>query len=131
MARQDSLAHAQVGRLAESGRVEATKNGEPGHVLLNETAFDALQSLRARLDGRLFLFEDGDCVTRAFGRAVKRPEFRISASMICATRSPLITPCRASRDVVSSALGHKDPRMTMHYWHLSDGYLRAAVNGST
>ena len=39
-----------------------------------------------------------------------------------------VTLCRASRDVVSKR-GHKDPRMTMHYWHLSDGYLRAAVNG--
>jgi hypothetical protein len=26
-------------------------------------------------------------------------------------------------------LGHKDARMTMRYSHLSDAYLRAAVNG--
>ena len=33
--------------------LEDTKNGEPRHVPLNETAFDALQSLPARLDRRL------------------------------------------------------------------------------
>jgi hypothetical protein len=26
-------------------------------------------------------------------------------------------------------LGHKDARMTMRYSHLSDAYLRAAING--
>jgi hypothetical protein len=30
---------------------------------------------------------------------------------------------------LQALLGHKDPRMTMRYSHLSDSYLRAAVNG--
>jgi integrase len=29
---------------------------------------------------------------------------------------------------LQSLLGHKDPRMTMRYSHLSEAYLRAAVN---
>jgi site-specific recombinase XerD len=29
---------------------------------------------------------------------------------------------------LQALLGHKDPRMTMRYSHLSDSYLRAAVN---
>src|SRR5208282_3208750 len=30
---------------------------------------------------------------------------------------------------LQSLLGHKDPRMTMRYSHLSEAFLRAAVNG--
>jgi hypothetical protein len=50
--------------------------------------------------------------------------------MIPVTRSPATKRRLALRAVVyRRVLGHKDARMTMRYSHLSEAYLRAAVNG--
>jgi integrase len=109
--------------------LEETKNGEGRHVFLNDTALEVLRSLLARLDGRLFPFKDEHCVSRAFRRAVELAgieDFRLH------DLRHIFASYQAMAGVhgrgLQALLGHKDLRMTMRYSHLSDAYLREAVN---
>jgi integrase len=111
--------------------LEDTKNGETRHVPLNDTAVEVLRSLPARFDGRLFPFKDGHSVSRAFPALSNARESPISGYMTAAILSPAITRWRACREgSLQSLLGHKDPRMTLRYSHLSDAYLRTVVNAA-
>lgn len=110
--------------------LEETKNGTPRHVYLNDAAIDALRSLPPRLDtGRFFPFSPNQ-VTMAFRRLVKR-------AGITDFRFHDLRHTFASHQAMSGVaprglqalLGHKDARMTMRYSHMSDSYLRNAVNG--
>jgi integrase len=106
-----------------------TKNGEARHVHLNKTALEALRSVPTRIDGRLFPFKDGNSVSRAFRRAVERAgieDFRLhdNRHTFASYQAMARTPQRA----LQGLLGHKDGRMTARYTHLSDTYLKDAVN---
>jgi integrase len=106
-----------------------TKNGDGRHVYLNEAAFDALNALPTRLDGRLFPLGPNQ-TTKLFIRAAKRAgleDFRLH-DLRHTFASYQAMAGVASRGL-QSLLGHKTPRMTERYSHLSDAYLRAAVNG--
>ncbi len=109
--------------------LEATKNGEVRHVYLNDAGFEALRSLPARLDGdQLFPFGPNQ-ISMALRRALK-------AAGIEDCRLHDLRHTFASYQAMNgiqgrglqALLGHKDNRMTMRYSHLSDAYLRAAVN---
>jgi integrase len=105
-----------------------TKNGESRTVYLNDTAFEALRALPARIDGRLFPFKDDHCVSRAFRRAVERagiPDFRLHdlRHSFASYAAMAGTPQRG----LQGLLGHKDGRMTGRYTHLSDAFMKAAV----
>jgi integrase len=106
-----------------------TKNGDARHVYLNEAAFDALKALPTRLDGRLFPLGPNQ-ITKLFIRAAKRAaleDFRLH-DLRHTFASYQAMAGVASRGL-QSLLGHKTPRMTERYSHLSEAYLRAAVNG--
>jgi integrase len=109
--------------------IEATKNGEARHVYLNDTAIEALRSLPARIDtDRLFPFKPNQ-VSMAFRRAAKRAgieDFRLHDARH--TFASYQAMAGVQPRGLQSLLGHKDGRMTMRYSHLSDAYLRAAVN---
>ncbi len=106
-----------------------TKNGDSRHVYLNAAAFEALRSLPARLDtDRLFPFGPNQ-LSMAFRRAVKRAgieDFRLhdARHTFASYQAMAGTQGRG----LQALLGHKDGRMTMRYSHLSDAYLRDAVN---
>ncbi len=105
-----------------------TKNGEPRHVYLNDAAFGALKALPVRLDGRLFTFGPNQ-VSVALKRAVRRAKienFRLHdlRHTFASYHAMQGTQGRGLQDL----LGHKDGRMTARYSHLSDAYLRGAVN---
>jgi integrase len=107
-----------------------TKNGDDRKVHLNETAIEALRMLPARFDGRFFPIKDAHTVSRSFGRAVKRAgieDFHLhDLRHIFASHQAMSgTVGRGLQEL----LGHRDGRMTERYTHLSDGYLKAAVNG--
>lgn len=109
--------------------LEATKNGEVRHVYLNDAAFEALRSLPARLDGdRLFPFGPNQ-ISMALRRALKAAE--VEDCRLHDLRHTFAS-YQAMNGIqgrgLQALLGHKDNRMTMRYSHLSDGYLRAAVN---
>jgi integrase len=64
-----------------------------------------------------------------FRRAVKRAgieDFRLHDLRHTFASYQAMSGVAARR--LQSLLGHKDPRMTMRYNHLSEAYLRAAVN---
>jgi integrase len=106
-----------------------TKNGEPRHVHLNEAAYNALRLLPARIgDERLFPFKPHQ-ITMAFHRAVTRAG--IEDLRLHDTRHTFAS-YQAMAGVqgrgLQALLGHKDGRMTLRYSHLSDTYLKTAVN---
>jgi integrase len=106
-----------------------TKNGETRHVYLNEAAYEALKSLPPRIDGALFPFGSNQ-VTMLFVRAAKRAklgDFRLHD--LRHTFASYQAMSGVAGRGLQVLLGHKDARMTMRYSHLSDSYLRAAVNG--
>ncbi len=109
--------------------LEHTKNGDKRHIPLNEAAIRALRSLPARLDTeRLFPFRK-DQVTVAFKRACQRAgitDFRLHdlRHTFCSYQAMNGVQGRG----LQALMGHKDTRMTARYSHLSDAYLREAVN---
>jgi len=106
-----------------------TKNGEARHVYLNRAAIEALKAMTARLDGRMFPMGPNQ-TTMLFVRAAKRAG--LENARLHDLRHTFAS-YQAMSGVASRGLqvllGHKDARMTMRYSHLSDAYLRAAVNG--
>ncbi|MGA7869386.1 MAG: tyrosine-type recombinase/integrase [Candidatus Binatus sp.] len=125
-----SLTRKSIDWQNSSATLELTKNGDTRHVPLNSAAVDALRSLPARLDGgRLFPFKDDHSVSRAFRRAVERAnieDFRLHD--LRHTFASYHAMAGVQGRGLQSLLGHRDARMTMRYSHLSDGYLRAAVD---
>jgi len=109
--------------------ISKTKNGTEGHVPLNMMAFEALRSLPARIDGRLFPLKDGHTVTRAFGRACDRAgieDFHLHD--LRHTFASFQALAGVQQRGLQALLRHKDTRMIMRYSHLTDTYLRTAVD---
>jgi integrase len=106
-----------------------TKNGDVGQVMLNEVAYKALKSLPARIDSdRLFPWKP-NAVSIALGRAIRRAglvDFRLHdlRHTFGSYQTMRGTAPRALQDL----LRHKDGRMTARYSHLSNVYLRTAVD---
>jgi integrase len=106
-----------------------TKNGEARQVYLNDAAFEALKGLPPRIDGRLFPLHANQ-VSVAFMRAVRRAgieDFRLHDCRHTFASYQAMAGIQARG--LQTLLGHKDSRMTVRYSHLSDAYLKAAVNG--
>jgi integrase len=107
-----------------------TKNGETGYVPLNDAAIASLKSLSAVSDSdRLFPFKPNQ-VSVAMKRAIRRArieDFRLHdlRHTFASYQTMNATPTRA----IQALLRHKDGRMTARYSHLSDRYLKAAVDG--
>jgi integrase len=104
------------------------KGGEKRQVHLNEGAMEALRSLPPRLDTpRLFPFTRHQA-SMTFSRMVERAgisDFRfhdLRHSFASYQAMSGVSPRG-----LQALLGHKDQRMTMRYSHLSDGFLREAV----
>jgi integrase len=122
-----SLTRTAIDWNNRSATLEATKNGDTRHLPLNDTALQALLALPPRLDGRLFPFKPAQ-LSVAFHRVVKRAgiedcrlhDLRHTFASYCAMNGVQTRGLQA-------LLGHKDNRMTMRYSHLTDAYLREAV----
>ena len=110
--------------------LEKTKNGEVRHVPLNDGAIMALKSIPLRLDTEQLFPFSGNQVGSAIRRAIRR-------AGISNFRGHDLRHTFASHQAMNGVqgrgiqqlLGHKDGRMTMRYSHLSDVYLRNAVDG--
>ena len=106
-----------------------TKNGEARHVYLNRAAVEALRSLPSRLDGRMFPMGPNQ-TTMLFVRAARRAGLEnVRLHDLRHTFASYQAMSGVASRGLQVLLGHKDARMTMRYSHLSDAYLRAAVNG--
>ena len=106
-----------------------TKNGEPRHVYLNDAAYEAFTSLPTRIDDeRIFPFEPHQ-MTMAFHRAARRAGLEdLRLHDMRHTFASYQAMSGVQGRGLQALLGHKDARMTLRYSHLSDTYLRAAVN---
>lgn len=96
---------------------------------MNDAALEALKALPPRIDGRLFPLHANQ-VSIAFMRAVRRAgieDFRLHDCRHTFASYQAMAGIQAHG--LQSLLGHKDGRMTTRYSHLSDAYLRAAVDG--
>ncbi len=109
--------------------LESTKNGQVRHVHLNDAAVDALRSLPARVVGdRLFPFGPNQ-VSMALRRAFKTAGIEdCRLHDLRHTFASYQAMAGIQGRGLQALLGHKDNRMTMRYSHLSDAYLRTAVN---
>jgi integrase len=109
--------------------LEHTKNGEKRHVYLNQAALMAFKQLPPRLDAEtLFPFTEdqiGMAVRRAINRAGIK-DFRLHDMRHTFASFQAMNGIQGRG--LQVLLGHKDQRMTMRYSHLSDEYLREAVN---
>ncbi len=110
---------------------EKTKNGERRVVPLTDTLRDTLQSLLRPLDPQAKVFPalSVDAVTIAFRRLTK--DLGIAGLRFHDLRHDVastLTMAGASQRAVMEILGHKDPRMTLRYQHLSPGHLQKAMS---
>jgi integrase len=126
-----SLTRATVDWANKIANLATTKNGESRHVPLNAAALGALRSLPARLDGRLFDFGSGQ-VSAAVTRAAQRAGIEdFSLHDLRHTFASYQAMAGVQSRGLQSLLGHRDGRMTARYSHLSDAYLRTAVDAVT
>lgn len=108
--------------------LEDTKNGESRQVPLNDLALNMLRDLPTRIDGKLFPIGPNQ-VTMLFGRAAKRAkieDFRLHDLRHTFASHHAMKGVQGRG--LQALLGHKDGRMTARYSHLSDAYLRSAVD---
>lgn len=115
-------------------RLEKTKNGEARTVPINRTVREALDSLPPRLDGEyLFVEADGSPVSRnrvsmAFRRACKKAGIRnFRLHDLRHHFASRLTMAGQNQRTLMELLGHKDPKMTTRYQHLSPEHLKRAV----
>ena len=96
---------------------------------INDTLLDVLKKLTHHEDtDMLFPAISGDQISIAFRRACKRAgiaHFRFHD--LRHTFASHLTMAGCNQRTVQHLLGHKDPRMTMRYAHLSDAHLNQAV----
>lgn len=107
-----------------------TKNGERRNVPMTETLHRLLQSLPRPLDQKALVFPalSADAVTIGFGRLAKalnlsNLKFHDLRHDVASTLTMAGVPQRSVMEI----LGHKDPRMTLRYQHLSPDHLRGAL----
>ncbi len=123
-----SLSRKSIDWQNRAAALTETKNGEARQVYLNDAALEALKALPPCIDGRLFPLHPNQ-ISVAFMRAVRRAgigDFKLHDCRHTFASYQAMAGIQARG--LQALLGHKDGRMTMRYSHLSDAYLRAAVN---
>ena len=114
--------------------LEKTKNNERKTLPMNNTVFEVIKNLPKRIDTR-YLFADergesvsGNKVSMAFRRACKKAGIEdFSLHDLRHHFASYLTMAGENLRVVQELLGHKDPKMTMRYSHLSSEHLKQAV----
>jgi integrase len=124
-----SLTRKSIDWQNRTAALTETKNGEARQVYLNDVALEALKALPPRIEGRLFPLHANQ-VSVAFMRAVRRAgieDFRLHDCRHTFASYQAMAGIQARG--LQTLLGHRDGRMTARYSHLSDAYLKAAVDG--
>jgi integrase len=107
-----------------------TKNGDTRTVPMTETLRETLQALPRTLDPAAHVFPERDpkVLSRSFARLVAR--LRLKALRFHDLRhdaASTLTMANVPQRTVMAILGHRDPRMTMRYQHLTPEHLRDAA----
>jgi integrase len=124
-----SLTRTSVDWQNRIANVAMTKNGKSAAVPLNDIAISALQSLPTRLDGSRMIPLSASATSIAFRRAVKRAgiaNFKLHDLRHCFASYQAMAGVQSLG--LQAMLRHSDPRMTSLYAHLSNQYLRDAVD---
>lgn len=108
--------------------LEKTKTNERRIIPINDTLAVVLHNLPRNNTEALFPIISGNMLSMAFRRACKRANvthFRFHD--LRHTFASHLTMAGVNQRAVQHLLGHKDPRMTSRYAHLSDAHLNQAV----
>jgi integrase len=108
-----------------------TKNGEMRSVPMTETFYRLLQSLPRPLDQKALILPalSANAVTIGFDRLAK--DLSLSNLKFHDLRHDVastLTMAGVPQRTVMEILGHKDPRMTLRYQHLSPDHLRRSLH---
>lgn len=108
-----------------------TKNGDRRTIPMTDTLYRLLQNLPRPLDQHAPVLPalSPDAITIGFRRLVSdlslsNLKFHDLRHDVASTLTMAAVPQRAVMEI----LGHKDPRMTLRYQHLSPGHLRQAMS---
>src|SRR5262245_45733427 len=108
-----------------------TKKGERRSVPITETLYKFLQGLPRPLDSQALVLPvlSTGAVTVGFARLVKNLgltnlKFHDLRHDVASTLTMAGVPQRTVMEI----LGHKDPRMTLRYQHLTPAHLREAIS---
>ena len=107
-----------------------TKNGHARTVPITETLGDVLAKIPRPLSPEAAVFprRDPKLLTRAFARLVADLEIsHLRFHDLRHDAASASTMASVPQRAVMEMLGHRDPRMTMRYQHLSPGHLRDAI----
>jgi integrase len=124
------LTWADVDMKARTVTFRRTKNGDARSAPMTDTLREVLQALPRPLDpgARVLPGRDPAVLTRAFARLcddLKLVNLRFHDLRHDAAST--LTMAGVPQRTVMAILGHRDPRMTMRYQHLTPEHLREAV----
>ena len=107
-----------------------TKNGHARTVPMTDTLREALAALPRPLspEARVFPEREPKVLTRAFARLVRDLELpNLRFHDLRHDAASALTLAGVPQRAVMEILGHRDPRITMRYQHLSPDHLRDAM----
>jgi integrase len=108
-----------------------TKNREMRSVPMTETFYRLLQSLPRPLDQKALILPalSANAVTIEFGRLAKDLGLsNLKSHDLRHDVASTLSMAGVPQQTVMEILGHKDPRMTLRYQHLSPDHLRRALH---
>lgn len=125
------LTWADIDMKARAITFRNTKNGYARTVPMTETLHETLAALARPLSAQAHVFprREPKVLTRAFARLARDldlPNLRFHDLRHDAASA--LTMAGVPQRAVMEILGHRDPRMTMRYQHLSPGHLRDAMS---
>lgn len=107
-----------------------TKNGDARTVPMTDTLRDALQALPRPLDAEAHVLpgRDPKVLSHSFARLVDRLDIQdLHFHDLRHDAASTLTMAGVPQRTVMAILGHRDPRMTMRYQHLTPEHLRDAA----
>jgi len=125
-----ALTWADANMKARAMTFRYTKNGRARTVPMTDTLREALAALPRPLSpgARVFPERDPAVLTRSFARLVRDLGLQdLRFHDLRHDAASALTMAGVGQRAVMEILGHRDPRMTMRYQHLSPGHLRDAM----
>ena len=121
---------ADIDMKARTVTFSKTKNGDARTVPMTDTLRELLLSLPRSLDVQLPVLPQWNAVnlTVAFGRLVRSLGIKnLTFHDLRHDAASTLTMAGVPQRTIMAILGHRDPRMTLRYQHLSPGHLRDAA----
>lgn len=125
-----SLRWGDVDMKARTITFRHTKNGDARTVPMTDTLREELLRLARSLDPEALVFPACQpmVLTRAFARLTERLGIKnLRFHDLRHDAASTLTMANVPQRTIMAVLGHRDPRMTMRYQHVSPDHLREAV----